>query len=247
MEKVVYAVWPGTHAGERERDEALGRHLLQDVGPALVRAGALGVQVNVIDDAVAAGAALTPAGLRRTTMDDQMGAVVSVWLESAVTRCRAPFDRLLAEGGRRLAGYLVTESEPLVDATAPAVGMRSPGFSQLAFLRRPARLGVDEWRERWLDHHTPVAIETQSTVEYRQHRVVRSLHADAPSVDAIVEERFPIEALTDWMVFYDAEGDRARFTAHVEAMVASTATFLDHETDLDVLPTSQYVLRRPGG
>jgi hypothetical protein len=75
--------------------------------------------------------------------------------------------------------------------------------------------------------------------------VVDALHDDAPTVDAIVEESFPIAALTDWYAFYDAVGDDERFRAHVDAMVASTSTFLDHETDLDVLPTSEYVLLRP--
>lgn len=242
MEKVIYALW----APQGTDDGAFATQLTREVGPALVLAGARGVQVNVIDADVAGGSAMTPKGLRRTTMDDPIAAVASVWIDSAVRHLRAPVDDVFASRGLRAAGYLVAESEPL-PSTNPATGptARTDGFTQVAFLRRPARMTREAWLERWHDHHTQVAIDTQSTFAYRQNLVVRALHDDAPAVDAIVEESFPIDALTDWYAFYDAVGDDVRFSAHVEAMIASTATFLDHETDLDVLPTSQYVLRRP--
>ncbi|MEO6989732.1 MAG: hypothetical protein ABI239_13925 [Aquihabitans sp.] len=242
MEKVIYALWstPGSD------DVGLAARLLDDVGPALAAAGAHGVQLNVIDGDVAAGAALAPKGLRRTTMDPPIAAVASVWIDSAVRHSRAPIDAVFVDRGLRSAGYLVVESEPLPSsrrATGPRE--RTDGFTQVAFLRRPTRLTRTAWLGRWQDHHTDVAIRTQSTFAYRQNLVVDALHDDAPAVDAIVEESFPIEALTDWYAFYDAVGDDARFSANVDAMIASTATFLDHETDLDVLPTSQYVLSRP--
>ncbi len=242
MEKVIYALWPSAASD----DFALAADLLDQVGPALTRAGAHGVQLNVIDDHVAASAGLAPKGLRRTTMAPPIGAVVSLWIDSAVRRLRAPVDEVFTSRQLRTAGYLVVESEP-IPSTRLAIGpgQRTPGFTQVAFLQRPERLTRAAWLERWHDHHTEVAITTQSTFAYRQNLVVDALHDDAPVVDAIVEESFPIEALTDWYAFYDAVGDDVRFSANVEAMIASTATFLDHETDLDVLPTSQYVLSRP--
>ena len=41
---------------------------------------------------------------------------------------------------------------------------------------------------------------------------------------------------------YVAVGDDARFSAHVEAMVASTSAFLDTDHGLDTVPASEYVL-----
>lgn len=242
MEKVIYALWPSPGSD----DGSLAAQLLAEVGPALTEAGAQGVQLNVIDGDVASSAGLAPRGLRRTTTSPPIAAVVSLWVDSAVRHLRAPVDEVFTSRRLRTAGYLVVESEPVPStrrATGP--GKRTDGFTQVAFLRRPERLTRAAWLERWHDHHTEVAITTQSTFAYRQNLVVDALDDDAPSVDAIVEESFPIEALTDWYAFYDAVGDDARFSANVEAMIASTATFLDHETDLDVLPTSQYVLSRP--
>jgi hypothetical protein len=51
------------------------------------------------------------------------------------------------------------------------------------------------------------AIEMQSTFGYVRNEVVRALTPDAPPWDAIVEENFPIGALHDPAVFYDAVGD----------------------------------------
>ena len=238
----MYALW----RPDELDDAAFARRSLDEAGPALVAAGARGVRLNVIDDEVAPGAAMSPAGLRRSTMDPPIAAVASVWMDSAVRHLRHPFDEVLADHASRVAGYLVTESEPLAQpGPAPGTGARTDGFTQVAFLRRPARLTREAWLERWHDHHTQVAIDTQSTFAYRQNLVVDALSDDAPPIAAIVEESFPIAALTDWYAFYDAVGDDERFRAHVDAMVASTETFLDHETDLDVLPTSEYVLRRP--
>ena len=238
----MYALWCPANVDEPD----FARRLVDEVGPTLVALGAYRVRMHVIDDDVAPGSAMSPAGLRRSTMTPPIAAVASVWVDSAVHHLRRPFDAAFAGRVDRMAGYLVTESEPLVPhGDQPKSGSRTDGFTQVAFLRRPARLTRTAWLERWHDHHTDVAIETQSTFAYRQNLVVDALHDDAPPIDAIVEESFPIAALTDWYAFYDAVGDDARFSANVDAMVTSTATFLDYEIDLDVLPTSEYVLRRP--
>lgn len=238
----MYALW--CPDGTSDRD--LAAQLVAEVGPALAEAGARGVQVNVLDDDVAAGSAMDPDGLRRSTMAAPIAAVASVWLDSAIRHLRAPVDAVFTGRNLRAVGYLVTESEPLGNQRPPAgPGARTDGFTQVAFLQRPARLERAAWLARWHDHHTEVALSTQSTFAYRQNLVVDALHDDAPPVDAIVEESFPIEALTDWYVFYDAVGDDARFSANVEAMLASITTFLDFESGVDVLPTSQYVLARP--
>ncbi len=223
---------------------AFRAQLLDEVGPALTTAGARGVQVNVVDEAVAAGVGEVPAGLRRVATRPQMESVVSVWVDSSVGSQRASVERALVASDLDHAGYLVSESEPLRNTEHPPTpGERTVGFAQLALLRRPPAMTHDAWLERWHDHQTQVAIDTQSTFEYRQNQVVERLHVDAPPVDAIVEEGFPIEALTDRYAFYAARDDE-QLQANISAMGASTRTFVDHAAGLDVLPTSQYVLTR---
>lgn len=125
-------------------------------------------------------------------------------------------------------------------------GERTEGFAQVAFLRRPDHLPEADWRRRWLDDHTPVALETQDTFGYVQNVVVRALTEDAPPWDGVVEELFPAAAMTDPHAFFDAPGDEERLRANQRAMFGSCARFLDVST-IDVLPTSQHVLRRPAG
>ena len=88
-------------------------------------------------------------------------------------------------------------------------------------------------------------IDTQSTTGYTQHVVVRALTGDAPVIDGIVEEIFPIEAVRDLGVFFDSRGDDERMAANMRAMAASTARFLDDGT-VDAVPTGRYVVGVPG-
>ena len=237
MEKVLYALTrpPATDPTTFRRD-------LLDTAERLGRRGALAVQVNVVDDDVAPA-----AGLRIVTSDAPADAVVAVWVASARESARAPLDEALAEVAATLAAYLVTESVPLDESRpSPTTDGRTDGFAQLAFLRRPADLAVDDWFTRWFDDHTPVALETQDTSLYVQHAVVRPLTAGAPPWDAIVEEGFPDEAMTDPQAFFDARGDDDRLARHQQAMLASVQRFIDLTT-IEVVPTSRYVLGRVDG
>ncbi len=230
MEKVVYVLRrPPEEDGAR-----FAAHLLDRVGPALLDRGAAGVQVNVADPDVEPA-----AGLRFTTDPSPPDAAVSVWMPSAVAERRQPFAEVVGPAD----AYLVTESQPIVDGTTPDERGRTPGFAQLAFLRRPEDLERDEWLDRWLDHHTDVAIRTQSTFVYAQHVVVRRLGTGAgPGYDAIVEECFPAAAMTDQHAFYDAVGDDERLARNRDALMASVGRILDLGR-IDVVPTSRYVLR----
>ena len=206
----------------------------------LPSSGALGVQVNVADEAVA------PAVLRMAEIDPQMEAVVSVWVDSARSAARRPLDDALAavDGTARVEAYLVTESEPLRNTAHPVgPGERTPGFANLAFLRRPAGLAPEAWIAAWHDGHTQVAIDTQSTFGYVQNVVARRLTPGAPPIDGIVEELFPIEALTDMHAFFDAADD-AELARRMGLMAESTARF-GADRDLDLVPTSRYVLSTP--
>ena len=118
-------------------------------------------------------------------------------------------------------------------------GIRTPGLAQIAFLRIPADLDEAEWRHRWQDLHTTVAIEAQSTFGYTQNRVLRPILGDE-RVDAIVEELFPIEAMTSLHAFYGSDGDDAELQRRLDRMMKSVTSF-GADRDLDAVPTSRYV------
>lgn len=244
MEKVIYVLWR-----HRDQDgESLCEQLCRDVATRLVDLGARGVQVNVSDDAVTAADAL-----RQCCTRPQMDAVLSVWLDTAIARYRRPFDDIVEGSVGRTAAYLVTESQPLRNTLHPPVpGQRTPGFAQLAFLKRPPRLTHEAWLDVWHNSHTRVAIETQSSFCYVQNVVVRALSHAAPTFDAMVEECFPSEAMTDPHVFFDAAGDERKYQRNRAAMMESCRRFIDFDDTrqhfvIDVVPSSQYVIKPPAG
>jgi EthD domain-containing protein len=235
MEKVVYVLW--RPAGDSS--EAFADRLRGDVAGSLLDLGVRGLQVNVADNAVAT------AMVRMVELDPQMEAVVSVWLETVMDGVRRPIEDVLAGAASRAAGYLVTESTPLHNTTrAAALGERTDGFSNIAFLRRPTRLTREAWLDAWQNGHSQLAIDTQSTFGYTQNVVVRGLTPNAPAFDGIVEELFPFEALTDLHAFFDAVGDDEKLTKNMTAMGESTERFGASES-IDVVPTSQYVFATP--
>lgn len=234
MEKTVYALWapPDEHVavGRRVRDEL--------VGSLLATGGPRGLQVNVVDDEVVPSP-WTPAA---APGEATLAAVVNLWVDSARDAARRPLDRAVESLGVRWAGWLVSESEPL--AAPAAAGARRDGFAQMVLLRRPGRLDPVEWRRRWQEGHTDVAIETQSSFRYVQNLVVRPLHEDSPPVAAIVEECFPAAAMTDVGAFYDAGDDAELLRDRMDTMVASVSRFLDVGTD-PLVWTSEYVVLPP--
>jgi hypothetical protein len=232
MEKVIYCI-TSTEADAAE--PGLGERLRGEVTDALLGAGAHGVQVNVVDAGVEAA-----APLRILSSASPADAVVSVWVDSANDRLRKPYDDALARGPWSSAAYLVTESVPLAGPPG-ADGRRTDGFAQIAFLRRPEELARHEWLTRWLDDHTPVAIDTQSTFVYVQNVVARVLTPGATPWDAVVEECFPAEAMSDPNAFFDAVGDDERLAANQTAMFDSVQRFIDLST-IEVIATSRYVM-----
>jgi hypothetical protein len=234
VEKVIYLLW-------RDRAtpvEAWTAQLRDHVAPHLLDLGARGLQVNVADGAV------KRALVRIVELDPQMEAIVGVWLESARDTARRPFDAALAAAAARAEAYLVTESEPLRNTAHPVrSGERTPGFASLAFLRRPHEMSLAAWTDAWQNEHTQVAIDTQSTFGYVQNLVVRPLTPGAPAIDAVVEELFPAEAMTDLHAFF-AAADDIELARNVARLTESTARF-GADRSLDVVPTSQYVIQPP--
>lgn len=234
MDVLMAVVWGD---GDARVDPVDAAGLRQRIAAAVdVPLAALGVDeyvVNVRDEQVA-GAMIDVQVTPRPVL-------AALRARVPVASARACADLLDALGGvGAVSAWSVTASEPL-PVPPPGLDGRCPGMANLAFLRRPGRLAREEWLRTWLEEHTQVAIDTQSTTAYTQHVVVRALTPEAPAIDGIVEEVFPVEAATDLGVFFDARGDDARMAANIEAMTDSTARFLD-EGSVDAVPTGRYVM-----
>jgi len=226
MEKLFYLLYDeATRPGA-----ALREALLEKTVPALRAVGAQHVVVNVNDEHTEAG---TP--IRKS--DPPIRAAVAFWMQCADDR--APCEAALRAAAKRIDGYVVSESRPLVHATNP--GGRTPGMNQITCISRKPGLSDEEFFRIWHGDHRRVAEETQSTTGYVRNVVAFRLNDDAPHYDAIVEETFPIEALTDPHVFYDAVGDEAKFRANLDRMMKSCARFLDFEP-MECTHMSEYVL-----
>lgn len=217
-------------------DEQWCTRLRTRVATALSELDLAGLTVNVRDEAVSASM------MTITTLDPPVAAVVSIWTQQYYGAPLASALELLAAECEELAAYLVTESVPLPGPDV-APGARTPGLANIALLRRPPDLDVATWLQRWHIDHTPVAIATQATFGYTQNTVARALTAGAPRIDAIVEELFPIEAVSDLHAFFGAADD-ADLGERMAAMTASVARF-GADRDIDTVPTSRYVLRTP--
>jgi hypothetical protein len=217
-------------------DDAWCTRLRTKVADDLLALAAPGLAINVRDGEVD-GSIMT-----LTTMDPPVVGFVSIWTQQSYgPHVLGALDRLAGECDR-IDAYLVTESVPL-PPPATTAGVRTPGFANVALLRRPPDLNRETWLARWHVDHTPVAIATQSTFGYTQNAVVRALTSGAPGIDAIVEELFPIEATTDLHAFFGAADDDD-LDDRMTRMVASTSAF-GANRNVDTVPTSRYVLRSP--
>jgi hypothetical protein len=217
-------------------DDSWCTRLRTEVADDLLALGAPGLAINVRD------AAVSHSLMTLTTLDPPVVGFASIWTQQSYgPHVLDALERLAGECDR-VDAYLVTESVPLPPPpTQP--GARTPGFANVALLRRPTALDEETWLSRWHVDHTPVAIATQSTFGYTQNAVVRPLTSGAPVIDAIVEELFPIEATRDLHAFFGAADDED-LSDRMNRMVASTAAFGANQ-DVDTVPTSRYVLRSP--
>lgn len=225
MEKLCYLLFREPELPGSE----LRQSLVEKTVPALRAAGAREITLHVQDEEVSAG---TP--LRRS--DPPIRAMVSFWLQDS--DLRSPCEEALRPHALRIAGYVVLESRPLVHE-APK-GRRTPGANQVTCIARKPGLDHAEFIRIWHDDHRAVAIETQSTTGYVRNEIVRALTPDAPAWAAIVEETFPIGALTDPKVFYDAKDD-AELRVRMDRMMTSCQRFLDFEP-MEYTHMSEYYL-----
>jgi EthD domain len=223
MEKITVALWKPSPT------------LFATLPAALAKLGATRIRINVPDEAVATGAALI-----QRWQDPQQDAVVQFWLSSANPIFTGPAFEVVAAHCARFAAWLVAESTVIPNtAHPPAPEKRSWGWSQASFISFRSDLAKEDAIAIWHDHHTKVAIETQSNFEYVQNLIVMPLTEDAPDYDAFVEECFPLAALTDPFEFFDAVGDQEKFDRNLGAMMESCNRFIEFGR-IDIMPTSQY-------
>ncbi|MGI5218751.1 hypothetical protein [Nocardia sp. CA-290969] len=195
----------------------------------LAAGGATAVQVHLDDTEVAPAMMRFGPGARIT-------ALVSVWTEGDPAAAVTAVARIAGEPAAH--AYRVHEHVRLDPPPVPD-GTRSDALVNLALLRRPASMSKADYLRYWLVEHTPIAIRTQNTTGYVQNTVEEVLTPSAPEVAAIVEEHFPMGAMTDPHLFYGSRGDQDELERRITELLASVARF-GADKDLDLVPTSRY-------
>jgi hypothetical protein len=232
MEKICSVLWK--KAGQSDdafRDALLGE------APELAKSGAMRLRMSVVDAHVAAG-----TKVRISRMDAPKAAVVGYWVHEA--DARTAVEAQLSRCSGQVMSFLVVESEPIrnTEHVAP-IGQRTPGFNLVTCIEPKDGLSYAEFIERWHKEHRAVALETQSTFGYVRNEIVRALTPNAPGWAAIVEEHFPLEALSDPMVWYAAKGSKQVFQQNFQRMMESCGAFLALDR-VDSHPMSEYVFER---
>ncbi len=233
MEKTVYVLWK--KKGTSEPD--FKQQLLEDVSRQLLNLNIKKLSVCIDDERVKPA-----APLRQINIFSPINAIISVWLDTSLNR--GPIESVISSVVDQFAGYLVTESEPIVNTRHRVPpGEPTPGMHQVVFLMKKDDLDYNEYLRLWQESHTQVGIDTQSTFHYIQNVIVRPLTEDAPQWHGIVEEGFPEEAMTDQSVFFDAAGDSEKLENNRALMVESVLRFLDLEK-INVIPMTEYVFKQ---
>jgi len=231
VEKLVYLLWKR----DGEDPKALRDALLAEAAPRLLASGVRALNLSFSDLA-------DELGGRGLVMGEgpRLAAVAALWLDCLDER--APIERVLAEGGRDLDGYLVTESVPqrCRDRDWPD-GARSPGVSHFTWFPKPEHLSDEQFFRGWHEQHTPLSFELHPLRwEYVRNSVARALTPGAPPVRAIVTERF--RELEDYLEPSRLYGSREV----VERMLAELPQFADVR-QMHSVPLSEYVVSSPAG
>jgi hypothetical protein len=226
VEKVVYLLWgqPDPGAGDALRERLLG-----SIADVVLRGGAHGLTVNVHDAAAAEAPSPAPGPDDEPTHVAQ----VSVWVDTYDRR--GDLDDIVASAGHAASAYLVTESLYDDYGTTPHAGPRSwpdgersPGVLTVARIHRPEGLGYAAWIAAWHGTQSPESALLQPRTRYVRNEVVRALTPHAPEVHGIVEEAWPsAEHVADPMLFFNAEGDKARMKENLERMMHNVQACLD--------------------
>jgi len=213
MQKLFYLLFDSADADGTKLREAL----CSTAVPAMRAGGATEITVFGADADVAEGKPIRQ-------VDPPIRAMVSFWLEDADDR--GPSETALSAHVQGIAGYLVVESRPMSHEMPK--GRRTEGMKQISCISKRRDISQEEYIRIWHGDHRKVAIDTQSTFGYVRNEIFRALTPGAPDQwDAFVEESFPMAALTDQKVFYDAK-TQEEYEANFKTMMDSCARFLDH-------------------
>ncbi|HIM01374.1 MAG TPA: hypothetical protein EYG46_10315 [Myxococcales bacterium] len=232
MEKIVYLVWKPADISDVDfRDQLTGETAKQ-----ILASGAHKLSVLCPDETTEA---LAPASI--TQVDSPYCGMVSAWVDLADDR--APIERAIARVTEKMAGYLVVESVPTVNTTHTAPeGERTPGTTLLTCLTPLPDMTISAFFKHWFEVQRRVATETQCTYLYIRNVVVQKLTADAPDYVGIVEEGFPTPAVTDPMLWYNANGSEEKMKENLGKMMESVQAFLDL-SKIESRPTSEYIIK----
>jgi hypothetical protein len=227
MEKLAYQLWKKDDDSLDTFKDALLNNLKKDIAE-LVSA----LQINIAD------ADVEPANnLAQSNYSPAPNAVIFIKVKSYFLA--DTLESFLEKITSKVHGFVVSESIILDNSEKSPLGSRSEGFSQVVLLEKPETMLAFDWFDYWTNFHTKIAIQTQSNFIYIQNTVVRPLQKASPSFIAIIEECFPLEAMTDPEVFYNAKNNPEQFAKHVQIMMESCEKFIDFKK-IEVIPTSRY-------
>jgi hypothetical protein len=239
MEKLMYLVWlePGT-----ARD-AVADAMLGPVASGLLALGPHRLSMDLRD-----AASDIPAPVPTPEGEEPLAALVSLWLDAVDHR--RPYEDVLGAAATRLAGYEVVESlyrdyggNRWSSPRDWPDGQRSPGVLTVAFLQQHPDLSFEEWMTRWHTRISPITEAIQPRTRYVRNAVFRGITEGAPPFGGIVEEAWPsLEHVTDPMLFFCADGDPEKMTAHITQMIEEITAFTDLETMRSVA-MSEWILK----
>lgn len=228
MEKIVYLTYPAPGFDA----EAYRNHLLSDVAPKLIESSSirgLNISVNDLLQEI-------PKPMLLIGNGGALGAAVSVWIDSLDNR--KPIEAALSQQAERVDGYLVTESipQPCTDRNW-ADGERSPGLTHFTWFNKAEGCSDEDFFHNWFEVHTPFSFDLHPLRwEYVRNAVARPLTKDAPTVRAIVAERF-----REHRDYTDPE----RLFGNKEVLMQSAKEAGDY-SDPDTmhsLPLSEYIVK----
>ena len=227
MEKLAYQLWKKDDDSLDAFKDTLLNNLKIDIAE-LVSA----LQINIAD------ADVEPANnLAQSNYPPAPNAVIFIKVKSYFLA--DTLESFLEKITSKVHGFVVSESIILDNSEKSPLGSRSEGFSQVVLLEKPETMSAFDWFDYWTNFHTKIAIQTQSNFIYVQNTVVRPLQKASPSFIAIIEECFPLEAMKDPEVFYNAKNNPEQFAKHLQIMMESCEKFIDFKK-IEVIPTSRY-------
>ena len=227
MEKLAYQLWKKDDDSLETFKEALLKNLSRDIGELVSE-----LQINIADSDV-----IPANNLAQSNYPPAPNAVIFIKVKSYFLA--DTLESHLEKITNKIYGFVVSESIILDSSEKSPLGLRSEGFSQVVFLEKPRTMSTFDWFDHWTNFHTKIAIQTQSNFIYIQNTVVRPLQKASPSFIAIIEECFPLEAMTDPEVFYNAKNNPEQFAKNVHIMMESCEKFIDFKK-IEVIPTSRY-------